>query len=79
MHLKPGEMQFLNNHIMYHARDAFEDDLDCGKFRLLYRVWMSMSNSRALPHGYEVLFGAIAPGALRGGINLKGPEAVIHE
>ena len=77
MHLEPGDMQFLNNHVMYHARDAFEDDLASGKFRLLYRVWMSMPNSRALPHGYEILFGTIAPGALRGGINLKGSEAVM--
>ena len=27
-----------------------------------------MSNSRALPEGYEALWGSIEPGALRGGI-----------
>ena len=77
MPLEPGDMQFLNNHVMYHARDAFEDNVDEGKIRLLYRVWLSMSNSRALPHGFEVLFGTTAPGALRGGINLNRSEVVM--
>jgi hypothetical protein len=36
--------------------------------RLLYRLWLSMPNSRPLPSGHEVLWGSIAPGALRGGI-----------
>ena len=44
-----GDIQFLNNHVMYHARDAFEDDFEAGKYRLLYRVWVSMANSRQLP------------------------------
>jgi hypothetical protein len=32
------------------------------------RLWLSMPNSRALPEGYESLWGSIEPGALRGGI-----------
>jgi hypothetical protein len=32
------------------------------------RLWLSMPNSRALPEGFEVLWGSIASGALRGGI-----------
>jgi Taurine catabolism dioxygenase TauD, TfdA family len=68
MRFEPGDMQFLNNHVIYHARTAFEDDADTGHVRLLYRLWLSMPNSRALPHGHEVLWGSIEPGALRGGI-----------
>ena len=68
MMFEPGDMQFLNNHVIYHSRDAFEDDFDAGKFRLLYRVWISMANSRSLPDGYEILFGTTEAGALRGGI-----------
>ena len=68
MTFEPGDMQFLNNHVMYHAREAFADDHESGRFRLLYRVWVSMSNSRTLPDGYEVLFGTTAAGATRGGI-----------
>jgi hypothetical protein len=35
---------------------------------MLYRLWLSMPNSRALPPGFEVLRGSIEPGTLRGGI-----------
>ncbi len=68
MTLRPGDIQLLNNHVVYHARDPFEDDVAGGKKRLLLRLWLAMSNSRALPQSYEVLFGHIEPGALRGGI-----------
>jgi hypothetical protein len=54
--------------VIYHARTAFEDDAGSRQVRLLYRLWLSMPNSRALPPGHEVLWGAIEPGALRGGI-----------
>lgn len=68
MALAPGDIQFLNNHVVYHGRTAFEDDRPAGRSRLLYRLWLSMPNSRALPAGQEVLWGTTAPGALRGGI-----------
>ncbi len=66
--LEAGDMQFLNNHVVYHARTAFEDDAGTGEVRRLYRLWLSVPNSRALPPGHEVLWGSIEPGALRGGI-----------
>jgi hypothetical protein len=75
MRFEPGDMQFLNNHVVYHARTAFEDDAGAGHVRLLYRLWLAMPNSRALPHGHEVLWGSIEPGALRGGIG-QVPAAV---
>jgi hypothetical protein len=68
MTLEPGDFQLLNNHVTYHARTAFEDDPDHGQDRLLLRLWLSMPNSRALPPGFEVLWGRIEAGALRGGI-----------
>ena len=68
MSFTPGDIQFVNNHVIYHARTAFEDDADIGCDRLLLRLWMAMPNSRALPAGYEVLWGDIAAGARRGGI-----------
>ncbi|MFQ5784964.1 MAG: TauD/TfdA family dioxygenase [Alphaproteobacteria bacterium] len=64
---EPGDMQFLNNHVIYHARSAFEDG-DDGRNRLLYRLWLSMPDSRPLPPGFEILWGRVEPGALRGGI-----------
>ena len=68
MELRPGDIQLLNNHVTYHARTAFVDDESSGRDRLLYRLWLSMPNSRALPAGFEVLWGRIEPGAPRGGI-----------
>jgi hypothetical protein len=68
MTLEPGDMQFLNNHVVYHARTAFTDGAEERRHRLLYRLWLSVPNSRALPEGHEVLWGTIAAGALRGGI-----------
>ena len=68
MRFEPGDMQLVNNHVIYHARAAFEDDAANGQVRLLYRLWLSMPNSRPLPRGHEVLWGSIEPGALRGGI-----------
>ena len=71
MGFAPGDIQFVNNHVIYHARSAFEDD-DEGHDRLLLRLWLSMPNSRALPVGHEVLWRAIEAGALRGGIGQSG-------
>lgn len=68
MTLQPGDIQLLNNHVIYHARDPFVDDQTSGRKRLLLRLWLAMANSRPLPDDYEVLFGHIEPGALRGGI-----------
>lgn len=68
MTLQPGDIQLLNNHVVYHARDPFVDDIDVGRKRLLLRLWLAMPNSRPLPASYEVLFGHTDPGALRGGI-----------
>lgn len=68
MRLEPGDMQFLNNHVIYHARDAFSDDAASGQVRQMYRLWLAMPNSRALPEDHAVLWGDVRAGALRGGI-----------
>jgi hypothetical protein len=75
MEFSPGDMQFINNHVVYHARGEFEDDVAAGKRRLLYRVWLSMENSRPLPDSYDVLFGTTAAGANRGGIRQSSGAA----
>ena len=68
MSFAPGDMQFLNNHVIYHARTAFEDDATSGRARLLYRLWLTVPNNRALPKGHEVLWREIEAGRPRGGI-----------
>jgi len=68
MDMQPGDIQLLNNHLVYHARTTYEDDPTPGRDRFLMRLWLSMPNSRRLPEGFEVLWGSIEPGAPRGGI-----------
>lgn len=68
MALEPGDIQFLNNHVVYHGRTPFTDDAASGRDRLLHRLWLTMSNSRALPEDHRVLWGEVAAGAGRGGI-----------
>jgi len=64
----PGDIQLLNNHVVYHGRTAYADDRVSGQVRCLLRLWLSVANSRALPDGFEVLWGATEPGSLRGGV-----------
>ena len=74
MEFRPGDLQLLNNHVVYHARTAYEDAPGPENDRLLLRLWLAPRNSRALPPGFEVLWGTTAPGAPRGGIAQRGPS-----
>ena len=40
MQLEPGDMQFVNNYHVLHARDAYVDDRAAGKVRHLKRLWL---------------------------------------
>ena len=68
MELEPGDIQLLNNHVIYHGRTGYEDAPDPGRDRLLLRLWLAPPNSRPLPEGFEALWGSIKGGAVRGGI-----------
>jgi hypothetical protein len=47
---------------------ATQTTVAAGRNRLLYRIWLTMPNSRALPAGHEVLWQNIEAGVPRGGI-----------
>jgi len=68
MRFAPGDIQLLNNHVIYHGRTAFKDDAGSGRDRLLLRLWLAMPNSRALPEDHAVLWGDVEAGRPRGGI-----------
>jgi hypothetical protein len=70
MHFEPGDIQLLNNHLIYHGRTHFEDYAEEDRKRLLLRLWLSVPGSRPLPkaEGYEVVLGSIEAGAVRGGV-----------
>ena len=70
MTMRPGDMQFINNHVIYHARTAYEDQPGAAleERRCLHRLWLSMPNSRALPQDHVALWRNTDAGAVRGGI-----------
>ena len=71
MEFEPGDIQLLNNHLTYHARTRYDDFEEKEKKRLLLRLWLAVPGSRPLPPGYELLFGSIEAGAVRGGVASK--------
>ena len=42
MWLEPGDMQFISNHTIVHARTEYEDDPDPARKRHLLRLWLSL-------------------------------------
>jgi len=42
MWLAPGDMQFLSNHTIAHARTAYQDFADPAARRHLLRLWLSL-------------------------------------
>ena len=66
--MREGDLQLLNNHVTYHSRTAIVDFDDPKRKRLLYRLWLSTPQSRELPPSFEELWGAVAAGAVRGGV-----------
>ena len=68
MFLEPGDMQFLNNHVMLHSRTDYIDHKEPEKFRLLQRLWLAPPDSIPLPKSWGDFFRSIKPGTVRGGI-----------
>jgi Taurine catabolism dioxygenase TauD, TfdA family len=46
MDLRPGDMQFLNNHIILHSRTAYEDHPEPERRRDLIRLWLDAGHGR---------------------------------
>ena len=68
MDFEPGDLQLLNNHVIYHGRTDYEDADGQDQDRLLLRLWLATPNSRPLPPSYLPIWGTTAPGVPRGGI-----------
>ena len=68
----PGDMQFLHNHQILHARTSYEDWPEPERRRHLLRLWLSVADGRSLPVDFEARYGKIEPGQPRGGIRVPG-------
>ena len=49
MAFAPGDMQFLNNHVVLHSRTTYEDHAVAAKRRHLLRLWLACEDGPALP------------------------------
>ena len=67
-----GDILLLNNWVTLHRRSAFEDFEDPEEKRRIFRVWLSMPNSRPIDTRFEVNFGATGAGQVRGGFPVLG-------
>jgi hypothetical protein len=43
MDLEPGDIQWLSNHSILHARTAYDDHPEPGRKRQLLRLWLSIA------------------------------------
>ena len=71
MQFLPGDIQFLHNHTILHARTAYEDWPETGRKRHLLRLWLAPPDARPLPPVFAECYGGITIGD-RGGIVCEG-------
>ena len=65
----PGDIQFLNNHVIQHSRTGFEDWEDEDKKRHLLRLWLEVPGIRPIHEAFATrINGIILPGT-----ELKAP------
>jgi len=72
MDFRPGDMQFVHNHTVLHARTAYQDWDEPERRRHLLRLWLSAHGGRPLPEVFEERYGPLEPGRPRGGISVPG-------
>ena len=65
----PGDIQLVNNHVLFHDRTAFEDWPQPERRRHLLRLWLAPPEAQALPPVFAERFGSVTPGA-RGGVRV---------
>jgi hypothetical protein len=53
MDLEPGDIQFVNNYHVLHARTAYEDDREAGVVRHLKRLWLATDSLKDRPPYFQ--------------------------
>ncbi len=71
MNFEPGDIQFLHNHTILHARSAYEDWPEIERKQHLLRLWLAPPGARPLPPVFSECYGSLTIGD-RGGIICKG-------
>ena len=76
---QPGDLQFVNNHVLLHARTTFYDYPELDRRRHLLRMWLSVPNSRPLSPLLGHIYNDRSPGAVRGGFPPRTPGTIVFE
>jgi hypothetical protein len=71
MTFMPGDIQFLHNHTILHARSAYQDWPEPERRRHLLRLWLAPPAARKLPPVFAECYGGLTAGD-RGGIICPG-------
>jgi hypothetical protein len=75
---QPGDVQFLQNHLVFHSRTSYEDWPDPARKRHLMRIWLSLPDGRELAPSFLNKWPNITRGTARGGAVVPpGREPVI--
>lgn len=67
-----GDMQFCNNHVIFHTRRAYQDHEDPARKRHLLRLWLKALDGRPLPEAFYARHGKIETVDRPGGIVGEG-------
>lgn len=54
MQFRPGDIQFLNNYKIWHARTSYVDHPEPGRQRDLFRLWLTLRVPMSLPRDFGV-------------------------
>ena len=76
MEFRPGDMQFLHNHQILHARNDFVNWPEPERHRHLLRLWLCPPQGRPLPESFAPRYGSVRPGD-RGGIIVPGTRFTV--
>jgi len=76
LHFEPGDIQFLQNHVVFHSRTAYTDAPDPARRRHLMRIWLSLPDGRRLPTAFAEKWINIERGTRRGGVPTDKPPTI---
>jgi hypothetical protein len=75
---QPGDLQYLNNYLIFHSRTSYKDRADPALKRHLLRIWLSLPDGAELPDCFRERWRTIERGTVRGGVNVPNlPSPVI--
>lgn len=72
MDFRPGDMQFLCNHFVFHSRTSYQDWPEVDRRRHLLRLWLSSEHGPALPGNITSDFQSRTQNGRPGGIHIPG-------